>query len=384
MKKNMKILPIIFTVLLTISILGDNSNYFNTFKKFLLNKGRNNIVLFAPGDNSTNSGSESSTPNENTGDSAGQSPDSNSSTTGNSSGSNSSGSAETPANTNENNSTKTDETNSPSNPQPVVEPQQPAEPQQSVKPQQTPAAPASKPVENNVVPSKKTTNSSSGSSTSNYSKSKIKNSTSTNSSTSSSSSTSNTKDTTSKQEQVESKTTENPEVQPVVSDSNVQVNNQEQTKDSAVLLIKSSLNKGDINLNDKSSGIKLICDNPNFKEIYYLFSEKKDVSHDGKWIKYSSPLKFDKNGTWYIQYKAIDKTGNESYGNFGPYKVSYEYKTLGSNVSDNSFKKKIIGFSMIVIIIILAAIYIIKTNKSPYSSLDRDTDNKKRRFHLGK
>ncbi|WP_010240424.1 hypothetical protein [Clostridium arbusti] len=378
MKKNMKILPIIFAVLLTISILGDNSNYFNTFKKFLLNKGRNNIVLFAPGDNSTNSGSEISTPNENTGDSAGQSPDSNSSTTGNSSGSSSSGSAETPVNTNENNSTTTDETNSPSNPQPVVEPQQP------VEPQQTPAAPASKPVENNVVPSKKTTNSSSESSTSNYSKSKIKNSTSTNNSTSSGSSTSNTKDTTSKQEQVESKTTENPEVQPVVSDSNVQVNNQEQTKDSAVLLIRSSLNKGDINLNDKSSGIKLICDNPNFKEIYYLFSEKKDVSHDGKWIKYSSPLKFDKNGTWYIQYKAIDKTGNESYGNFGPYKVSYEYKTLGSNVSDNSFKKKIIGFSMIIVIIILAAIYIIKTNKSPYSSLDRDTDNKKRRFHLGK
>ncbi|MDF2502631.1 hypothetical protein [Clostridium sp.] len=372
MKKNMKILPIIFAVLLTISILGDNSNYFNTFKKFLLNKGRNNIVLFAPGDNSTNSGSESSTPNENTGDSAGQSPDSNSSTTGNSSGSSSSGSAETPANTNENNSTTTDETNIPSNPQPVVEPQQ------------TPAAPASKPVENNVVPSKKTTNSSSGSSTSNYSKSKIRNSTSTNSSTSSGSSTSNTKDTTSKQEQVESKTTENPEVQPAVSDSNVQVNNQEQTKDSAVLLIRSSLNKGDINLNNKSSGIKLTCDNPNFKEIYYLFSEKKDVSHDEKWIKYSSPLKFDKNGTWYIQYKAIDKTGNESYGNFGPYKVSYEYKTLGSNVSDNSFKKKIIGFSMIIVIIILATIYIIKTNKSPYSSLDRDTDNKKRRFHLGK
>lgn len=371
MKKKIKLLPIIFTIFLTINITENNLSYFNILKGFLLNESTNNIVLLEAGNSSASSDSENSIQNQVTEDSSNQSTDANASTTGNSSESNSSSSTEIPpVNTSENNSSKTDQVNAPSSsissqPLPVQEPSS--------------TLPISKSVENNVAPSQKTTNSIRGNSGSSYSKSKVKNSTSTSSSIFNIEN----KDS-NKQDQVESKPTSNSEVQPMVNANNNQINNEEQNNNSTLLLIKSSLNKGNINLNDKSNGIKLVCDNPSLKEIYYLFSQKKDIKHDGNWIKYSSPLKFDKSGTWYIQYKAVDKAGKESYGSFGPYKVSYEYKALGTNMSDNSFKRKIIGFSMILIIIILAVIYIVKTNRSPYSRLEENSDSKrKRRFHLG-
>lgn len=216
--------------------------------------------------------------------------------------------------------------------------------------------------------------SSGSSSTGSYSTKKTTNSVSSKSSGTSSKSSTATSKKSSDSEEIENtaatSTNENSAV-PV----NNNVNNQVQTSTSEnLLLIKASLSKGDVIIDDKSNEIKLSCDSADLKEIYYVFSKNKDVDHNEKWIKYSSSLKFHKDGTWYIHYKAIDKNGKESYGVFGPYNVSYKYKSLEGAPADNTFKKKIIGCSMIAVIVIFALVYIIKTNKSPYSKL-KNEDN---------
>lgn len=137
----------------------------------------------------------------------------------------------------------------------------------------------------------------------------------------------------------------------------------EKPKDSETLLVKSSIEKGDINLNDSPMLIKLSCENQNFKELYYGWSQNKEVKHEETWAKYVDPLTFNKTGVWYLHYKAIDENGNETYGYFGPYNAAHIYKSLSTNNSNETMGKKIVAYAAILVIVAVAAVYLIKTNK---------------------
>lgn len=145
----------------------------------------------------------------------------------------------------------------------------------------------------------------------------------------------------------------------------------ETPQNSETLVVKSSIEKGDINLSDKSVLVKLSCDDMNFKELYYCWSSNKEVKHEEVWLKYSEPLKFEQTGILYLHYKAIDKNGNDTYGYFGPYNAAHIYNTLYTNDSGNLLTKKIIGYVAIFLVILGAAVYLIKTNKV---SLRKRTD----------
>lgn len=366
MKKKIKLMPMIFTVLLTINIAGSNFNSFKQFEDILIHKyvlkDTTNVILLEAGDNSSSAAS-AETSVGNTGNTSGETANSgnisdNASSTGN-------GTSES---TNENNSSETVSKDNSSTVEPT-QPTAPAEPNVPVAPaaptQSTVPSPS---VENRTSVSGSSTSSTTSSNTSTFGKSRTQSSTSTSknsTSTNSSISTSKAKDT---NENIlnEDKQAENAAEQPATSSNNNQSNTEEAAKNSNLLLIKANLDKGNVNLNDKSNEIKLTSDDPNFKEIYYVISKDKNVNPDEKWVKYSAPLKFDKNGIWYIHYKAVDKNNSENYGYFGPYNVVYNYQALEANAPDSSVKKKIIGFSMIAVIVILAVLYIIKTNKSPY------------------
>lgn len=137
----------------------------------------------------------------------------------------------------------------------------------------------------------------------------------------------------------------------------------EKPDDSETLNVKASIEKGDINLNDKAVLVKLSCDDSNFKELYYTWSQNKEVKHEETWIKYEQPLEFNKTGIWYLHYKAIDKNDKDTYGYFGPYNASYIYKSLSADNSGELLKKKIIGCTAIFVVVAGAAVYLIKTNK---------------------
>lgn len=384
MKKKIKFISIIFTFLFIISISVNESNSFSQFKNTLAYntslENTENIILLAPEGNSN-----TVSPNTEEGKTSDISNTTDNS--GNGNVTNSSGSGETENNSNEtgNNGSNAGEPTTPTEPATPSVPTEPTTPSEVVIPVE-PTIPKqseqqSTPANTNTGATGNTTNSSvkssTGSSTS-TSSTKKKTSSGTSSSTSSNSSTSTAKssdeDTTTQNEVVTDSTEQ------ITAPVNNENNAQELAKDQNQITIKSSLSKGDIDLDSKSNEIKLTSDNGDLKEIYYVFSNKKSADSNENWIKYSSPLKFDKKGTWYIHYKAVDKNGKESYGSFGPYNVSSKYETLEAGAADNSLNKKIIGFSMIAVIIILAVIYIVKTNRSPYSKLKSEDNYRKRKM----
>ncbi|AJA47603.1 hypothetical protein CPAST_c15280 [Clostridium pasteurianum DSM 525 = ATCC 6013] len=384
MKKKIKFIPIILIFLIGINLSVNEFNFFGQFKNdFISNtsiENTKNIALLAPeGNSNTNSSSTEEKKNNDTSNTSDNSdngnvtkpsdnsePANNSNESKNNSGSN----VEEPAEP-EKPTTPTE----PSTPSEVVVPAEPTIPKQSQQ-QSTPSA-------NTEAASNSSVKSSSGSSTGNYSSKRRTNNSSSISNSSISTNSNNNSTSTSTSKLSNGDTTQNEAVINAAEQNTAPVNQQnnvqEAAKEENKVVIDASLSKGNIILEEKSNGIKLSSDNKDLKEIYYVLSNSKSTNNNEKWIKYSSPLKFDKKGTWYIHYKAVDKNGKESYGSFGPYNVSYKYETLEAGAEDNSLKKKIIGFSMIVVIIILAAIYIIKTNRSPYSKLNDENSYKSRK-----
>lgn len=383
MKKKIKFISIIFTFLFIVSILVNESNSFSKFKNTLVNntslENTKNITLLATEGNS-------STVSTNTEE--GKTSDTSNTTDNSDNGNvtNPSGSGETENSTNEtgNNGSNAEEPTTPTEPATPSVPTEPTKPSEVVVPVEPTIPKQSEQQSTNTGAAGNTINSSVKSSTgSSTSTSSTKRKTSSGTSSSKSSTSSDSSISTSKSSD-EDTVTQNEVVTDSVEQITAPVNNannaQELAKDENQITIKSSLSKGDIYLDGKSNEIKLTSDNKDLKEIYYVLSNKKNTDSNENWIKYSSSLKFDKKGTWYVHYKAVDKNGKESYGSFGPYNVSSKYETLEAGAADNSLNKKIIGFSMIAVIIILAVIYIVKTNRSPYSKLKNEDNYGKRKM----